>query len=200
MKQVYTIMMRGGPLRPAFVSFAAFVAFVVLTINPVSGAGRSTFDQLKESFNRDTGMPRLILLTSPTCPACVGGADWVQTEVLNQYPDLKIRVYTIWYEMYPGDSPKAFPAAKKIMPDTRVQHFWDQPKTTGKWFKANVPSDYTGKIMWDAYYLYGSDATWAATPGVPISWGRTILETRKELLRQVAMLDTADREGPRRID
>jgi hypothetical protein len=164
------------------------VAFVCLG-RPSAGAGRGTFELLKEGFNRDRGVPRLILLTSPTCPACVGGADWVQTEVLNQYPDLKIRVYAIWYEMYPGDSPKAFPAAKKIMPDTRVQHFWDQPKTTGKWFRANVPSDYTGKIMWDAYYLYGPDATWAATPGAPISWGRTILETRKELLRQVALFN-----------
>ena len=49
-------------------------------------------------------------------------------------------------------------------------------------------SDYTGKIMWDAYYLYGPDVTWTVTPGAPISWGRTILETRKELLRQVGML------------
>ncbi len=153
------------------------------------GAGRSTFDQLKESFNRDKGVPRLILLTSPTCPACVGGADWVQTEVLEQYPGLKIRVYAVWYEMYPGDSPKAFPSAKKTMPDRRVRHFWDQPKDAGKWFKINVPSDYQGPIQWDAYYLYGSDAVWDVTPGAPISWGRTILETRKELLKQVALLE-----------
>lgn len=176
------------PCLRASVATCLLLVFVGLG-QPATGAGRSTFELLKESFNRDAGVPRLILLTSPTCPACVGGADWVQTEVLNQYPEVKLKVYTVWYEMYPGDSPKAFPTAKKIMPDVRVQHFWDQPKTTGKWFKKNVPSDYTGKIMWDAYYLYGPDATWVETPGTPVSWGRTILETRKELLRQVALLN-----------
>src|SRR2546423_1586059 len=114
MKQMYTVMMWGGLLRPPsrtknprgflYRAFVSCVAFVVLTINPVASAGRSTFDQLKDSFNRDKGVPRLILLTSPTCPACVGGADWVQTEVLEQYPALKMRVYAVWYEMYPGDS------------------------------------------------------------------------------------------------
>jgi hypothetical protein len=170
-------------------AFVFFVSFVVLASAATDGAARSTFDQLKETFNKDKGTPRLILLTSPTCPACVGGADWVQTEVLEQLPHLNIKVYAVWYEMYPGDSPRAFPSAKKTMPDRRVQHFWDQPKTTGKWFKANVPSDYAGPIQWDAYYLYGADAEWTSTPGAPISWGRTILETRKELLKQVSLLD-----------
>ena len=174
-------------MRSIIVALVAL--FVCFGRAPAGAADQAAFELLKESFNRDRGVPRLILLTSPTCPACVGGADWVQTELLNIYPDLKIRVYAIWYEMYPGDSPKAFPAAKKIMPDSRVQHLWDQSKTTGRWFKTNVPSDYKGPIQWDAYYLYGPDATWAATPGAPISWGRTILETRKELLRQVALLD-----------
>ena len=180
---------RNPNITPCLRASVAIVLFVCLGLTFAGAADRAAFELLKESFNRDRGVPRLILLTSPTCPACVGGADWVQTEVLDQYPDLKIRVYAIWYEMYPGDSPKAFPAAKRIMPDTRVQHLWDQPKTTGRWFKAHVPSDYKGPIQWDAYYLYGPDATWDATPGEPISWGRTILDTRKELLRHVALLD-----------
>jgi hypothetical protein len=156
----------------------------------VGEAAKTTaFDQMKAAFNGAKGTTRLVLLTSPTCPACVGGAKWVQEEILDKYPELDLRVYAVWYEMYPGDSPRAFPSAQKLMPDARVQHFWDQPKATGRWFKANVPSDYKGKIMWDAYYLYGPDVTWERTPGAPLAWGRTILETRKALLEQIAALD-----------
>src|SRR5690348_8682617 len=78
------------------VSVAVVLALVAGAAGSTAAAGRSTFDLLKERFNRDVGVPRLVLLTSPTCPACVGGADWVQTEVLNQYPDVKLRVYTVW--------------------------------------------------------------------------------------------------------
>jgi hypothetical protein len=148
--------------------------------------------ELKAEFNKDKGAPRLIVLVSPTCPACVGGAQWIEDEVLKQYPKLNIHVYAIWYEMYPGDSPKAFPSAKKTMPDARVEHYWDKKKATGRWFQANVPSDYKKPIMWDAYYLYDADAQWGIAPGSTpeplVSHGRTILETRKELLKQVSLL------------
>ena len=152
-------------------------------------AGRGTLDQLKTRFNQDKGTPRLVVLVSPTCPACVGGAKWIQDEILARYPNLNIHVYAIWYEMYPGDSPKAFPSARQTMPDARVEHYWDKKKETGRWFKANVPSDYNKPIMWDAYYLYDADAEWGKTPEPLVSYGRTLLETRKELLRQVSLLD-----------
>lgn len=167
----------------------SLVAVLVILGGVGEAAKETTFDRVKAAFNRDKGAPRLILLTSPTCPACVGGAKWVQEEILDKFPALNLLVYAIWYEMYPGDSPRAFPSAQKLMPDPRVHHFWDQPKATGRWFKANVPSDYKGRIMWDAYYLYGPAVTWNTTPGPPVSWGRTILETRKELLNQVSLLE-----------
>src|SRR5262249_1077363 len=124
-----------------------------------------------------------------TCPACVGGAQWIEDEVLKKYPDVNLHVYAIWYEMYPGDSPKAFPSAQKTMPDPRVHHYWDKKKATGRWFQVNVPSSYKKPIMWDGYYLYGPDVEWSNTLAAPISWGRTILETRKELQKQVSLLD-----------
>ena len=158
-----------------------------LSLNSLA-AGPGTLEQLKARFNQDKGVPRLVVLVSPTCPACVGGAQWIQDNILAEYPKLNIRVYAIWYEMYPGDSPKAFPSARKTMPDTRVEHYWDKKKETGRWFKVNVPSNYKKAIMWDAYYLYDADAEWGATPQPLVSYGRTLLGTRKELLKQISIL------------
>jgi hypothetical protein len=134
---------------------AVFSVFMFLLAGHAALAS-GTFEQLKERFNRDKGSVRLILLVSPTCPACVGGAQWIEDQILKQYPKLDIHVYAIWYEMYPGDSPKAFPSARKMMPNPRVEHYWDKKKAAGRWFRENVPSKYKKPIMWDAYYLYES--------------------------------------------
>jgi hypothetical protein len=98
--------------------------------------------------------------------------------------------------MLPSDSKKAFPAAQKLMTDSRVTHLWDRKKDAGKWFKKNVPSDYNKPVMWDAYYLYDADATWDQTPAPMVSWGRTLLESRHELLKQVSILAEKYKAAP----
>jgi hypothetical protein len=112
----------------------------------------------------------------------------VQKEVLEKNPSLPIEVYAIWFSMLPGDTPAAFPGAKRLMPDRRVIHFWDKNKAAGYWFKENITPNYTRKIIWDAYYLYGSEAEWGNIPQPLISWGRTIMEQRQELLSEIQLL------------
>lgn len=179
--------------RIAAISAGLALVCCAVMLLTVPARAADTLADLKSQFNEDKGAPRLIVLVSPTCPTCTGGADWIESEILQRFPGLNIRVYAVWYEMYPGDSPKKFPSAKQRMPDSRVRHYWDKKKAAGRWFQANVPSDYKNPIMWDAYYLYDADAEWGQTLGPLISHGRTILETRKELLKKVAAL--AEKQG-----
>jgi hypothetical protein len=155
---------------------------------PPLSAQTGTLGQLKEHFNRDQGTFRLIVLVSPTCPACVNGAQWIQDYIMQRNPKLNIRVYSVWYEMYPGDSPKAFPKARTFLPDKRVTHYWDQPKEVGRWFQKALPSDYKGEIQWDAFYLYGTDSVWNDQPSSLLVWGRTILGSRKKLRDEITRL------------
>jgi hypothetical protein len=149
----------------------------------------TVLDQLKVRFNRDAGVLRLVVLVSPTCPECVGGADWVDTYVLKRYPDLPLRVYTVWYEMYPGDSPDDFPAAQKLLADGRVTHWWDDTKEVGRWFTEVAPTNLKGEIQWDAYYLYGEESRWEdGHPTGLLAWGRTILRDRKKLIDKLQEL------------
>jgi hypothetical protein len=151
-------------------------------------AQTSVLERLKDQFNQDRGALRLIVLVSPTCPACTSGAEWIQEYVMKRNPKLNLRVYAVWYEMYPGDSPQAFPKARTFLPDRRVMHYWDQRKDVGRWFVKALPSDYKGEIQWDAYYLYNTDSVWEDQPSSLLVWGRTILESRQRLRDEVTRL------------
>lgn len=159
-----------------------------LLFAPAPPPQTSVLEQLKDRFNRDQGALRLIVLVSPTCPACTSGAGWIQEYVMMRNPKLNLRVYAVWYEMYPGDSRRDFPRARKLRPDRRVIHYWDQPKDVGRWFQQAIPSSYKGEIQWDAFYLYGADSVWNDQPTALLTWGRTILESRKKLADQITRL------------
>jgi hypothetical protein len=46
--------------------------------------------------------------------------------------------------------------------DPRVRHFWDEQKTVGNWFSANVTHNLG--TTWDFYALYKPDATGLTSP------------------------------------
>lgn len=167
-------------------SLAALVGSATV---PVFGAG--TLDELQARFNKDAGAYRLIVLVSPTCPECVSGAGWIQEYALKRNPAFDVKVYAVWYEMYPGDSPDDFPAARKLMPDRRVTHYWDRAKAVGRWFHGFVPSNVTGDIEWDAFYLFDKDAAWTDKPSRLLTSGRTILQERRRLTGTIAELTAA---------
>jgi hypothetical protein len=174
-----------GPFRRRF----AALSVLILTLSvapPLRGA--TTLDDLKTRFNQDAGALRLVVLVSPTCPQCVSGASWIQEYALKRNPTLDVKVYAIWYEMYPGDSPDDFPAARGLMPDKRVTHLWDPGKDVGRWFYGFVPSDVRGEIEWDAFYLFDKTSVWNDKPTALLTAGRTILRERRNLTSKIAEL------------
>lgn len=72
------------------------------------------------------------------------------------------------------------------MPDSRVAHFWDGDRVAGEWFAKEVDG-YEG-IAWDAYYLYGPDATWEFVPSPLTASGGTIYSERQTLKMKVETL------------
>jgi hypothetical protein len=73
-----------------------------------------------------------------------------------------------------------------VMPDLRVQHFWDTELEAAQWFARHVDG-YEG-VAWDVYYLYGPEAIWETIPDVLISSGGTIYRERQTLKAQVSTL------------
>jgi hypothetical protein len=120
----------------------------------------------------------------------VAGARWAQDELLAKHPKADVRVFVIWFRMYPGDEESKWP--RELLTDRRVEHRWDEPKTAGRWFLTNLRSLRPSRggdgvfpqrvdALWDSYLLFDRNATWTDKPDGVLSWGYTVLRTRRRL-------------------
>ncbi len=101
----------------------------------------------------------------------------MRSNILQKYPTSDIRVYTVWFDMLPGDSRDL--VDRKLLSDRRVTNYYDPGRLIGSWFAANVDS---GRgIVWDAYFLYGRDASWVSAPGPLLSSGSTVIGASSDL-------------------
>jgi hypothetical protein len=124
----------------------------------------------------------------------------VQQSLLDANADGSLRVYAIWFNMYPGDARDRWRSG--LLSDARVVHFWDEAQSAGRLFAGILPRlavqratrsiDVEGDVLWDAYLLFGRDARWEVDEAPPdvVSWGSTILLTqetfRRDLLNTLA--------------
>lgn len=184
------------------VGITAAVMLVVFASWPSAGSGAAGvaaarpsltdlrgLDELKVQFNRDAGKVRMVLLLSPTCPVCVAGTRWVQSHILEHYPKANLRVYAVWFNMFPGDARAKWPAT--LLTDPRVTHRWDEAKIVGTWYgrhkdvmRSRLTEDSNGTggdVLWDSYLLYDATARWDDMPTGLNHWGRTIVAGRETL-------------------
>jgi hypothetical protein len=119
----------------------------------------------------------------------VEGARWVQQELLGKHGDADLRVYAVWFSMYPTDRRENWPA--DVLTDSRVRHYWDEDKTVGRWYmqrissmaaaRAPESSGLAGDILWDAYLVYEASSRWDEVPSGLRRWGRTVLRAQESL-------------------
>jgi hypothetical protein len=123
----------------------------------------------------------------------VAAARWAQKKLADPNIDPELRVYAIWFNMYPGDSRQRWPAA--LLTDVRVRHYWDQGRGIGQLYLQLLPAIWQQRspetrvpeadALWDAYMLYPADAHWAAQPPDVVSWGYPILPTSETLAQEL---------------
>jgi hypothetical protein len=80
-----------------------------------------------------------------------------------------------------------------VLDDPRVINFWDDGKIAGRWYEANL-THRGAEVEWDAFFLYGPDASWVEAPPRVVTWGRTIL-ANKDRLRE-GVTHYLDAQGP----
>ena len=98
--------------------------------------------------------------------------------ILKPYPSSDLKVYAVWVPMMLADARVTVDTA--LMPDPRVEHYWDGDKIASKWLALELDG-YDGYV-WDIYYLYGPDAEWTGIPEPRLSVGTTIFGERNTLL------------------
>jgi hypothetical protein len=94
-------------------------------------------------------------------------------------------VYAVWFDMLFGDDRSKWDGDG--MADPRVSHLWDEQKTVGTWYSANVT--HRGQTTWDFYALYATDAR---DLGAPLAMGGTIIGDHERLVASIRPLLTAN--------
>jgi hypothetical protein len=120
----------------------------------------------------------------------VSGARWAQNDLLAKFPSADVRVFVVWFRMYPGDEESRWP--REILQDRRIIQAWDEPKAAGRWFMTHLSALKPSRggdgqfpqrddALWDSYLLFDRDATWNSAPTGVLSWGFTVMRTRNKL-------------------
>jgi len=108
----------------------------------------------------------------------------VQQQILEYHSNSDIKVYVVWFNMLSGDSRQGWDGY--LVPDPRAANLWDEDRLTSAALGPSVKG--AAPPVWDAYLLYGSEATWGKEPPRPISTGATIYATRERLQKDVLPL------------
>jgi len=108
----------------------------------------------------------------------------VRTEILEKYRSAKLRVYAIWTVKLTFDSRDQWDTGG--LSDPRVVHLWDPKDLLGDWFVAHQTDYQAGD--WDAYLLFGPQATWTSQPPPLISSGGSVIDTKDQLAQSIAPL------------
>lgn len=100
----------------------------------------------------------------------------MRSNILEKYPSSEVRVYVVWFNMLPADSRGL--VDRKVLNDHRVANYYDPSRLVGPWFAEHTGGD---GIVWDAYFLYGADASWTDEPRPLVSSGGTVIGSSDDL-------------------
>ena len=115
------------------------------------------------------------------------GARWVRKQILERYPSSSVRVFAVWFSMFPGDARTKW---RDRFFDPRVINLWDEQKIMGRQLASYLRREESQQldVVWDAFFLYGSDAFWDKTPPPLVSWGSPVIRASRRLRKDVGNL------------
>jgi hypothetical protein len=120
----------------------------------------------------------------------------VQQELLKSKPQVDLRIYAVWFNMYPGDARAKWPSS--LLTDSRVAHYWDEPKAVGGMYLSQLPAIVNRRAaatrqvfdgaLWDAFFLYERGVQWQERLPLPVRWGYPIMATKDEFRQEIERL------------
>lgn len=138
---------------------------------PLANVTQQSLPQLQQEFNSSPDSERVLLLLSPTCPACVQGSSVVNT-VLKSHPGKNVRVLAIWEPMLPTDWSKPTSVVLDRLSDHRVVQWWDQQHVVAHLLKASAQGQNPGcctrkGTLWDVIAVYPPGVQWTTSLPAP---------------------------------
>jgi hypothetical protein len=104
----------------------------------------------------------------------------VRKNILDADPARPFRLYAVWLNQRSTDSRGAIDPS--ILADSRVTQYWDGEGVTGLHFAETDLGGlgYPG-FVYDVYYVFGEDATWADEPAPLAAAGSPVISRGEEL-------------------
>ena len=156
-----------------------------------------TFEALKNEFNADTSMPRVLALFSPTCGGCIYGAKAFQHEA-KKIPQARDRaeVLIVWVAMLETDNEREAQKSARRFNFPGVRHFYDGGNQIGAHLMAEqfpnairdaleiLPRDHELREtlearrdlppekmpLWDAVLVFPPGVKWDERSPAPVWW------------------------------
>ena len=147
---------------------------------------------LVSDFNAAKARPRFLAILSPTCSACVHGADAIKAAVLPAGDALD--VFVVWAPMLEGDGSGPASASSAIVAAPHVRQYWDPTRRVGtslrsdvfpdavERMKRSVPKDHFmepylvardgAQPEWDIYLVFDPGIEWTDRAPAPSRWVR----------------------------
>lgn len=158
-------------------------------VSLASGSSRLAAD-----FNGARTKRRFLAILSPTCGACVHGADAIKAAILPESEALD--VFVVWAPMLEGDGSEPASASAERLGATgaKIQQYWDPERRVGRAFREDVFPDAVARMKrsiprehflepylasrdgaqpeWDIYLLFEPGIEWKDTAPTPSRWVR----------------------------
>jgi hypothetical protein len=118
---------------------------------------------LRDDFNRDQGVVRLMLLVDPRCPECLRGLADMGDDVLAKLPNgAHIKVYVV-HEPVIGGSDKDIPAAAELLHTRLARHYWNPTGDFGRQMSQVLGLLHGSRSVyaWDIYMIYPPNTVWS---------------------------------------
>ncbi|MCL4822317.1 MAG: heavy-metal-associated domain-containing protein [Vicinamibacteria bacterium] len=148
--------------------------------------------QLRSDFNAVKARPRFLTILSPTCSACVHGAEAVRAAIVA--PSALGDVFVVWAPMLDGDDAAAASAISATLAGPSVRQYWDPQRRVGASFRKELFPDAVARMRrslpaghffaeslmgrdetqpeWDIYLFYAAGSEWAERVPAPARWVR----------------------------
>jgi copper chaperone len=155
---------------------------------------------LVSAFNAAQAQPRFVTILSPTCSACVHGAEAVKAAILSAGADRD--VFVVWVPMLAGDDAAAATRASATLAAPRVRQYWDPERRVGTSFRKDLFADAASRMRssapadhpmaehlghredtqpeWDIYMFYDAGTQWGDRAPKPASWVRQTARMQRD--------------------
>ena len=148
--------------------------------------------RLASDFNAAKARPRFVAILSPTCSACVHGAEAIKAAILPARDELD--VFIVWAPMLEGDGAASASTSAAALRAPGVWQYWDPSRRVGASFRKDVFPDALASMRrslseghflreyladrekdqpeWDIYLFFEAGTHWAERPPAPARWVR----------------------------